>query len=541
LLSDNPESILRGLISGAGEGLEYDLNDVVVLRFIHQSSRHLLVPLHLELPLVRQQSHATRIAESSIAMLPENVRDTEWALRGCQAHSACFDRFEAYLDDQLRGWAAAFTSAARNVFAFLRRPASEARAITMIEPVYRAVARRLGSADVASHDLEARLKERGRRPGVNIFGYFASDIGVGESTRGWRVPSRCCGRSTMCHSAPPRYAKEPGCRIQRFDYLSDTNVFVSFPHQQENLLGMLRPEQLLGRRNVTHLAWEQKDANPLWKVVYDRYDEIWTIAGFAATPFRKMFPGRIRVVPNVLDFAQFPCCEESGRTRLRGEMLKFLFVFNANSSVERKNPEGAIDAFIAAFKDTCHAARARLTLKVSSMSRPEHAARVRRLMRKASASGLDINFDGRELTRAALLRLIAESDCYVSLHRAEGFGYTMAEAMFYGLPVIASGYSGNLEFMTPESSLLVPCVEAFVKSAEGPFQRGSIWGEPDTDAAAMLMRQVADNPSASLEIGERGRKTVMAKLSAAAVAESVKPFFVPGSQESQTTPRLTAD
>ncbi len=533
LLSESPEPALRGLTRGAGDGLEYDLDDVVVLRFIHQTSRHLLVPLYLELPLVRQERQATRIAERSLAILPETVRNTGWALRGCQAHAACFDRFEAYLDDEMRSWAAELSSSSRNVFAFLRRSKGEERAITMIEPAYRAAARRLRPDELAPTNLGLRLKEREHRPGVNIFGYFDSDIGVGELSRGLAYAIsllRPVNRVPICTSQV-REGTELSQLFQRFDYLSDTNVFVSFPHQQEDLLGMIRPEQLLGRRNVTHLAWEQKDGNPWWRAVYDRYDEIWTISEFAATPFRKMFPGRVRVVPNVLDFERFPCCEESCRTRLKGETLSFLFVFNANSSMERKNPEGAIDAFIAAFKGTRHATRARLTLKVSSMSRPEHAARIQRLMRKANASGLDIRFDGRELTREALLRLIAEADCYISLHRAEGFGYTMAEAMFYGVPVIASGYSGNLEFMTPENSFLVPCEEAFVKSADGPFQRGSIWGEPDIDVAATLMRQVADNPLASLEIGECGRKTVMAKLSAAAVAESIRPFLFHASDE----------
>jgi glycosyltransferase involved in cell wall biosynthesis len=78
------------------------------------------------------------------------------------------------------------------------------------------------------------------------------------------------------------------------------------------------------------------------------------------------------------------------------------------------------------------------------MNRAEHSNSVRRLLRKASTSGLAIEFDGRHLSRRDALEQIAAADCYVSLHRAEGFGYTMAEAMYYGVPVIASGYSGNL-------------------------------------------------------------------------------------------------
>jgi glycosyltransferase involved in cell wall biosynthesis len=528
LLADNVEPALRHLIRGAGEGLEYDLDDVVVLRFIHQTSRHLLVALYLELPLVRLQPQASRMIESSMALLPESVRDAGWSGRGCQIHAMYFDRFEAYLDDEARRWADTVLFPSRDVLGFLRGPQREQRAIRMIEPAYRTATRRSAPDEATSRSLMLHLRERERAPGVNIFGYFHSDIGVGESTRGLAQSVsllRPVNRVPLCTSQL-REGTELSDLFQRFDHLSDTNIFVTYPHQREDLLAMIRPEHRAGRRNIAHLAWEQKDANPWWQYVYDRYDEIWTISEFAATPFRKMFPGRIKVVPNVLDFDGFPSCEEAGRVRLKGERLEFLFVFDANSSMERKNPEGVIDAFTKAFKGTRHAKRAHLTLKVAGLHRPEHAARVNGLVRKVRESGVAIDIDGRQLAREAMLRLIAEADCYVSLHRAEGFGYTMAEAMFYGLPVIASGYSGNLEYMTAANSFLVPCEEAFVKNADGPFQRGSIWGEPDIDVAAALMRQVAEKPSMALAKGELGRKTVVDKLSAAAVAETIRTCFV---------------
>jgi glycosyltransferase involved in cell wall biosynthesis len=542
LLSDDPGPLLRDLIRDAGEGLEYDLDDVIVLRFIHQTSRHLLVPLYLELPFIRQQRHASRVAEANIVLLPENVRHTQWALRGCEIHAAGFDRFDGYLDEEMRRWGAKFSSPPRDVLDFLRGARCEQGTIEMIEPIYHKAAQRLASGEAASRNLELGLAERKRHPGVNIFGYFASDIGVGESSRGLAQAVsllRPVNRVPFCTSQL-REGTELSDLYGRFDYLSDTNVFVTYPHQREDLLQAMRPEHLVGRRNIAHLAWEQKDANPWWKVVYDRYDEIWTISDFAATPFRKMFPGRVRVVPNVLDFQQLRRSEELGQARLKGELLKFLFVFDASSSMERKNPEGVIDAFIKAFKGTPNAKRVQLTLKIGGMHRPEYVARVERLMRKAGEAGLAIHFDGRQLVRSAMLRLIAEADCYVSLHRAEGFGYTMAEAMFYGVPVIASGYSGNLEYMSPANSFLVPCKEAFVKNADGPFQRGSIWGEPDSDIATTLMRQVVEKPSEALAMGERGRKAVIGKLSAAAVAGTIRSSFV-GTFEEQGEQKVAAD
>ena len=201
-----------------------------------------------------------------------------------------------------------------------------------------------------------------------------------------------------------------------------------------------------------------------------------------------------------------------------------------------------IDAFVKAFKGTPHSKRVELTLKVAGMHRHEHAVRLRSLMDKASASGLAIHFDGRQLSRRDILQVIAKADCYISLHRAEGFGYTMAEAMFYGVPVIASGYSGNLEYMTDSNSFLVPCQETFVKAADGPFQRGSIWGEPDIDVAAALIRQVAEKPVDAIDIGERGRKTVVSRLSATAVAETIRSSLGSAFMEDGTgIPKMAAE
>ena len=117
-------------------------------------------------------------------------------------------------------------------------------------------------------------------------------------------------------TAQLREGTQPSSLFQQFDHLTDTNVFVSYPQQMEDILGKMRPDHRAGRRNVAHLAWEQKGTNPWWKVVYDRYDEIWAISEFAATGFRRMFPGRVRVTPNVLNFDEFPEYPETMAARL---------------------------------------------------------------------------------------------------------------------------------------------------------------------------------------------------------------------------------
>ena len=174
----------------------------------------------------------------------------------------------------------------------------------------------------------------------------------------------------------------------------------------------------------------------------------------------------------------------------------FLFVFDFFSTLERKNPLGLIDAFTRAFPEP---GRALLYLKSINGSRaPSDLARVR----EAAAGRPDIVLSDGYLEGDRLTALTALCDCYVSLHRSEGFGLTIAEAMAFGKPAIATGYCGNLAFMDAESSYLVPYELVTLDEAVGPYPPAPIWADPDLDEAARLMRHVVEQPD---EARERGR------------------------------------
>ncbi len=518
LLSDRPERLLRELMRGSAEGLEFDPDDVEVFAFLHRHERHLLIQLYLELPVVRRQTTSSRMREGQLALLPAAIRDADWVKRGCEIHLSHFDALERLLDDEVRRQQEFATATANHVFDVLRS-AHRDGAQESVLPAYRRALQR-------ARRNEQRLqppRSEAETP-VNLFGFFLANTGVGESTRGLANAVgmlRPVTRLPLCTGHLQREVRLEQM-FHHYSHFADVNVFVSYPHAHEDFFGVLPACYLRHRRNIIHLAWEQQDWNHHWKSIYDRYDEIWTISEFAAVPFRQMFGANVRVVPNVLNVEDYPSCDEECAARFGNERFTFLFVFDANSSIERKNPRAVIDAFVRAFKGTSVEQSVRLILKVGNLTRNEHAMRIESMMRDAAASGMAIEFDGRSLERPALMQLIASADCFVSLHRAEGFGYTMAEAMYYGVPVIASGYSGNLEYMTHENSLLVPCTERLVDVADGPFQRGSVWGDPDIDAAAELMRRVVSDRAEAQRIGEQGRLSVLGKLTTASVAERLR-------------------
>ena len=295
------------------------------------------MPPYLQIPQVRRLSGASRRSENSISFLPEAIRHEPWAIRGYELHASQFDPLQACLEEELHHLLPRPGESSGEVVDFLRIVRNGGRSLQRLEPVYRAALRkRVPARDAVQQQIVQQLRERERRPGINVWGYFHSDIGIGESTRGL---AKMLGTLRPINPVPVctgqlRDETPLSELFQRFDYLSDTNVFVTYPHMSEDILGTIRPEYLSGRENIAHLAWEQQDASLWWKPVYDRCDEIWAISEFAAVPFRTVFPNRVRVVPNVLDFDRFPDCHELADQRLGGDILRFLFVFDANSSME---------------------------------------------------------------------------------------------------------------------------------------------------------------------------------------------------------------
>ena len=138
----------------------------------------------------------------------------------------------------------------------------------------------------------------------------------------------------------------------------------------------------------------------------------------------------------------------------------------------------------------------------------------------------DIHFINRYVSAPEKDALLAACDCYVSLHRSEGFGLTPAEAMYFGRPVIATGYGGVLEFMTAENSYLVGHATTTVGPDAHPYPPDGVWAEPDLDEAARLMRHVFEHPEEARERGARAavdiRRTNSPQAAGAAMAERLR-------------------
>jgi glycosyltransferase involved in cell wall biosynthesis len=211
----------------------------------------------------------------------------------------------------------------------------------------------------------------------------------------------------------------------------------------------------------------------------------------------------------------------AGRTRsslgVPADGVLFLTIFGFYSSVARKNPDGVIEAFIRAFPEAAAGGPQLVIKTIDEFAHPEELAALEAL---AAPHG-HVHLLNGYLDRPGMDDLIAASDVIVSLHRAEGFGYTPAEGMAIGRPSIATGYSGNLEYMTSENAALVDATLVPIGNDGGPYPPEARWADPDLGQAAAAMRRLAADPQLRAELGARAAADIAAGFTPAVAGASM--------------------
>jgi len=270
------------------------------------------------------------------------------------------------------------------------------------------------------------------------------------------------------------------------------------------------------RRLIGYWAWELPVAPTEWRAAARLMHEIWVPSQFTATAIEPLLPGRVRVVPHPLAVAP-PMCSAMGRADFGfpADAVVVLVSMSLASSLERKNPFGAIAAFRAAFGDRPD------RLLVLKIGYPEHFPTDFERITAAVAGAPNIRIDTRTLSQHDRHALTAASDIVLSLHRSEGFGLVPAEAMLLGKPVIATGWSGNMQFMDATSAALVGYRLVASRDPREVY-RDSRWAEPDQEEAVAELRRLADDPSERVALGERGRHRALVRLGAAPLEEALR-------------------
>lgn len=267
--------------------------------------------------------------------------------------------------------------------------------------------------------------------------------------------------------------------------------------------------------NISLWFWELPKFPPEWEFAFEFFDEIWAASKYTAESIATVSPVPVVTIPLCLELPNVSLTRDD--LNLPKDQFIFLFIFDFGSSFQRKNPFAAIQAFKQAFG---HIDRdVTLVIKFANAHHyPQHREELNNLV----ADLPNVILIEGHIPKAEVYGLIANCDCYVSLHRAEGFGLTMAEAMYYGKPVIATAYSSNLDFMNVGNSFLVSYDLIETTEDYGAYPKGSIWADADVDHAAYLMRYVYDNYQESKQVGEKAARDIKTSLSPQTVGKKIK-------------------
>ena len=350
--------------------------------------------------------------------------------------------------------------------------------------------------------------------GVNVVGYLTGEMGLGEVARQNIAALRAAGIPVA---------------TKKFDHFGNRNEHefeeVVSPRDYSVNLICLQPPELRqfhnevgkeffeGRRSIGVWGWELDVFPEKWLDSLDLVDEVWVWTSYVAETLSRISTKPVVTIPPSV------VVPDIGDTKIDigvPDGFTFLFVFDFHSVMNRKNPQGLVEAFKRAFSP---GEGPQLVIKsINGDARPSSLEQL-----KVAALGReDIHIVDRYVSAREKTALMAGCDCYVSLHRSEGFGFTPAEAMVLGRPVIATGFSGTVDFMSNANSYLVDYTMTEVGPGSPPYPPHGMWAEPDLDHAAALMRHVWENPDEARARGERARRDVERLLSPEAIGKAMR-------------------
>ena len=343
-----------------------------------------------------------------------------------------------------------------------------------------------------------------------VSGFLTESRGVSEAARLTLAGLRSGGLSPEVHDLRPVLDGGPGARSPLpFDPGGIWLVHANAP-EAIHALSYLDPGSWRGRRRIGYWVWELGRVPASWVRASRAFHEIWTPSRFAAdTILASDVTTPVRVMPHPVALSQ-----PAGRDRAAFQIPEGDFVVlsmgDLRSSLTRKNLLGAIEIYRRAFPEA--AAGRRMIVKVQSTDpHPAIDAAV-----EAAISGRpDIILLADTLPVVGVKKLIASADILLSPHRAEGFGLPLAEAFMAGIPALATGWSGNLDFMGDIPELLIRHRLVPVQDPYGIYKApGRMWAEPDMDDAAARLRSLAGSKSFRAALAARGRKAVEAQAAA---------------------------
>ena len=372
------------------------------------------------------------------------------------------------------------------------------------------------------HRVNTVLKKRVIKPynpslfpeGVNLIGPFKAQIGLGQSCRLLANAIKESNVDYTFENFDLIGTVQNGDSTFDDEFVKETPYGINIIHMEPTEL-MLRcvefDENLWNERyNIAFWLWELEEFPNEWTPAINLVDEIWTPSEFASESVRKVTDKPVVTIPyNVT--AETDAKYDRKYFNLPEDKFLFLVMFDANSTIMRKNPLGAIEAFKKAFSPEDDSVG--IVIKTNN-AEEKKLEPVKQLLEGYK----NVYFITDILEKKAVNSLIADVDVFVSLHRAEGFGLVMAEAMLNGTVCIATNWSSNTEFMNKDIACMVDYSFITLEKDMSPYRKGAKWADANTDEAAGYMKRLCTDKVFYDDLSKKAKAYIEDKLS----MESVK-------------------
>lgn len=355
--------------------------------------------------------------------------------------------------------------------------------------------------------IKPLIELQNNRLGVNLIGFAFGELGIGEDVR---MAAAACKNAGIPYNV---INIKPGEKVRQNDQVLANEITeqVSQLKYQTNIFCLTgfdtahvyleKGRQLFENRyNIGWWPWELPVWPEQWGDAFDLIDEVWAATSYTQNMYQQATDKPVTLMPLAVSVERAVPVSRKELGLPKNKFL-FLYTFDFNSYLDRKNPHAAVKAFVKAFSKENEQVGLVLKTMNSDVKNPKWKA-----FQKLCQKDERIVLLEKTLDREKVLGLINACDAYISLHRAEGFGRTPAEALLFGKPVIATDFSGNTDFLTPQTGFPVKWRKKAVKEGEYPFikkKSKAYWAEPDISHAAEQMQaalKAANNKSVRQKI-----------------------------------------
>ncbi len=373
-------------------------------------------------------------------------------------------------------------------------------------------------ATTASHTPDEQIRSGKFHDGVNLVGYTRAEMGIGEGARSDAKALDAADEpfGIICfQSGNPSRMTDLSWQHKEIEGAPyDVTLLHINPDHALQAISELPSEYFNDHYRIGYWAWELPEIPEAWADSFVHFDEIWVPSSFVQDAVAMRSPIPVVRIPHAVEVKVDSSLKRQD-FGLPEEAFLFLAMFDTYSMPARKNPFGAINAFKNAFAADDLANR--LVLKVNNPT-PEAI----RSIKEAIGEHRNVIILDKVYSRAQVNALISNTDCYVSLHRSEGFGFGPAEAMALGKAILATNWSGNTDYMRPSNCMPIDYQLVTITEDFGPYKKGQVWAEPDETQAASAMQTLANDPAFALALGKKAKATIESEFSPRVVGEMMR-------------------